>query len=93
MISNNPRSGFIRQNLAGAQSYGSFVPASLPPEPSIEPDEELNGLLLEAKTKLAYLKGAARHIPNMEMFLAMYVRKEALFSSQIEGTQATLDDI
>lgn len=74
MISNNPRSGFIRQNLAGAQSYGSFVPASLPPEPSIEPDEELNGLLLEAKTKLAYLK-------------------EALFSSQIEGTQATLDDI
>ena len=33
MISNNPRSGFIRQNLAGAQSYGSFVPASLPPEP------------------------------------------------------------
>lgn len=74
MISNNPRSGFIRQNLAGAQSYGSFVPASLPPEPSIEPDEELNGLLLEAKTKLAYLK-------------------EALLSSQIEGTQATLDDI
>ena len=93
MISNNPRSGFIRQNLGGAQAYGSFVPASLPPNPSIQLDEEMNALLLAAKTKLAYLKGAARHIPNMEMFLAMYVRKEALFSSQIEGTQATLDDI
>lgn len=49
--------------------------------------------LIAVHQNLAFLKGTARHIPNLNMFLAMYIRKEALFSSQIEGTQATLDDI
>ena len=53
----------------------------------------MNARLLAVHQKIALLKGTAHHIPNMNMFLAMYIRKEALFSSQIEGTQATLDDI
>lgn len=93
MISNSPRSGFVRKNLSGDQAYGSFVPAPLPPKPSLDIDSEMHALLLAAREKLACLKGAAQYIPNMGMFLAMHVRKEALFSSQIEGTQATLDDI
>ena len=93
MICNNPRSGFIRKNLSGDQAYGSFVPTALPPNPSLEIDADMTAQLLAVHQKLALLKGTARHIPNMNMFLAMYIRKEALFSSQIEGTQATLDDI
>lgn len=93
MICNSQRSGFIRRNLSGDQAYGSFVPAALPPQPNIEIDEEMISQLLVVHQKLALLRGTARHIPNLTMFLSMYVRKEALFSSQIEGTQATLDDI
>ena len=93
MISNNPRSGFIRKNLTGDQAYESFVPAPLPPNPNVIVDEELRSQLFEVHKNLALLQERASHIPCMEMFLAMYVRKEALFSSQIEGTQATLDDI
>ena len=50
-------------------------------------------LLLEAHKKLSYLEGITSLIPDMNLFISMYVRKEALLSSQIEGTQATLEDI
>ena len=93
MICNNPRSGFIRKNLSGDQAYGSFVPTALPPKPCLEMDADMTARLIAVHQNLAFLKGTARHIPNLNMFLAMYIRKEALFSSQIEGTQATLDDI
>lgn len=93
MICNNPRSGFIRKNLSGDQAYDSFVPTALPPNPSLEIDADMTAQLLTVHHKIALLKERARHIPNINMFLAMYIRKEALFSSQIEGTQATLDDI
>src|SRR5699024_3617189 len=50
-------------------------------------------LLIQANRQLALLEGLATRIPNMDLFVSMYVRKEALLSSQIEGTQATLDDV
>ena len=74
-------------------AYQSFRPAPLPPVPPIEFTPELVTKLVDANKKLATLNGLSVRIPNMNLFVSMYVRKEALLSSQIEGTQCTLDDI
>lgn len=73
--------------------YKSFKPNKLPPSPGIEYDEELLGILSEADRKLGRLDGVTQILPNPELFVAMYVRKEAVLSSQIEGTQASLTDV
>lgn len=90
---NKNRAGYYRTNLTGEAAYQSFVPSSLPPEPDIEPDQDMIRLLIKANTQIATLNEIAKHIPNMNLFVSMYVRKEALMSSQIEGTQATLEDV
>lgn len=87
------RTGTYRSNLSGELAYMSFVPNPLPPTPELEIDSELINLLIETSRKLAELDGVAKRIPNMNLFVSMYVRKEALMSSQIEGTQATLEDV
>lgn len=87
------RSGFWKNNLSGDASYRSFVPSALPPEPALSLDHECLSLLIKANKRLALLDGLVSRIPNINLFISMYVRKEALMSSQIEGTQATLDDI
>ena len=87
------RAGYFRQNLTGELAYSSFVPQSLPPDPPVELGAEGVELLVAAQRRLALLEGLAVRIPNMELFVSMYVRKEALLSSQIEGTQATLEDV
>ena len=87
------RSGKFVSNLSGELAYKSFKPASLPPDPPIEIREQILKELLEANKKVAYLDGLSTKIPNINLFISMYVRKEALLSSQIEGTQCTLDDI
>ena len=91
MLSN--RAGTYRSNLSGELSYKSFIPNPLPPTPELEMDSELLELLIDTSRKLAELDGVAKRIPNMNLFVLMYVRKEALMSSQIEGTQATLEDV
>lgn len=93
MTINHTRAGLYRKNLYGEMEYRSFVPAALPPDPSVVIDDEMGTLLLEAHKKLSYLEGITSLIPDMNLFISMYVRKEALLSSQIEGTQATLEDI
>lgn len=93
MAINYTRAGLYRKNLYGEMEYRSFVPAALPPDPSVVIDDEMGTLLLEAHKKLSYLEGITSLIPDMNLFISMYVRKEALLSSQIEGTQATLEDI
>lgn len=85
--------GVIKTNLSGELAYQSFVPAPLPPNPPVELDRETVELLVKANKHLAVLEGLASHIPNVGLFVSMYVRKEALLSSQIEGTQATLEDV
>lgn len=80
-------------NLSGEMAYESFRPAPLPPNPPIEVSGELLTKLIDANKKIATLEGLSSRIPNMELFISMYVRKEALLSSQIEGTQCTLEDI
>ena len=87
------RSGYWKNNLSGEASYQSFFPSMLPPEPTILLDRENIKLLIEANKRLSLLDGLSSRIPNVNLFISMYVRKEALMSSQIEGTQATLDDI
>lgn len=89
----NNRAGAIINNLSGDMAYQSFRPAPLPPVPPIEFTPELVTKLVDANKKLATLNGLSVRIPNMNLFVSMYVRKEALLSSQIEGTQCTLDDI
>lgn len=85
------RAGYFKNNLSGDMAYKSFVPNPLPPE--IKWDERLISSLIEANSQLAMLDELARLIPDINLFISMYVRKEALLSSQIEGTQATLEDI
>lgn len=89
----NNRAGCLVTNLSGEMAYQSFRPNPLPPEPPIEMSNELIAKLVDANRKLATLDGLSSRIPNMDLFVSMYVRKEALLSSQIEGTQCTLDDI
>lgn len=87
------RAGSYRVNLSGDASYKSFVPSPLPPTPPITIDDEMVNLLVKANSQLSLLDGIATRIPNMDLFVSMYVRKEALMSSQMEGTQATLEDV
>lgn len=87
------RAGEFKVNLTGELQYESYVPNPLPPKPPLELDEDTINMLSKANRSLGILEGYTRQIPNVELFVSMYVRKEALLSSQIEGTQATLDDI
>lgn len=87
------RAGKFRTNLSGEAAYKSFVPNPLPPVPEVEMDDDIIRILISANKSLAKLEGISSRIPNMNLFVSMYVRKEALMSSQIEGTQATLEDI
>ena len=75
------------------QGYRMFIPAALPPDPPLELNGDIISLLSEADIALGRLDGVAEFTPNPNLFLAMYVRKEAVMSSQIEGTQATLLDV
>ena len=89
----NNRAGHWKTNLSGEMAYQSFVPSPLPPTPPLEMTEDILELLIKANSQLAILESVATRIPNVNLFVSMYVRKEALMSSQIEGTQATLEDV
>jgi Fic family protein len=84
------RAGKYVMQLTG---YRAYIPKSLPPMPPIKYNGELRNLLSEADRALAKLDGIATVLPNTELFIAMYVKKEALLSSQIEGTQASLEGV
>lgn len=85
------RAGQYIMNLSGEAAYRSFKPTPLPPV--VEMDAELVASLTQATKALATLDTLSSYIPNVNLFISMYVRKEALLSSQIEGTQATLEDV
>src|SRR3984885_2155924 len=75
------------------EGYNAFVPKPLPPDPPLRFDSQLATILAAAGTAVGRLDGVAATLPNPELFVAMYVRQEAVLSSQIEGTQSTLDDV
>ena len=87
------RAGTYRNQFSGELAYRSFVPAPLPPAPPVALDGEATSVLIDAHKQLALLEYMANRIPNVGLFVSMYVRKEALMSSQIEGTQAMLEDV
>ena len=87
------RAGELVTNLSGEAAYQSFKPSPLPPNPELNITSDIVKKLVEANRDLVRLDTAAKLIPNVELFISMYVRKEALISSQIEGTQCTLDDV
>lgn len=73
--------------------YRAFIPAALPPDLPLQLDPDLLKLLSRADQHLGRLDGVAETLPNPDLFVAMYVRREAVLSSQIEGTQSTLEDL
>jgi Fic family protein len=87
------RAGEYRSNLSGELRYDSFLPRSLPPDPPVVIDGDMIKLLTKANRSIGILEGMSNQVPDIDLFVSMYVRKEALLSSQIEGTQATLDDV
>jgi len=81
------------QTIKQMTGYSAFIPSPLPPAPPIRMDDELVRLLSDADRELGRLDGVASVLPNPNLFVAMYVRQEAVLSSQIEGTQSTLEDL
>ncbi len=75
------------------QGYKAFIPAPLPPQPPVAIDDKMNTALSRADRALGRLDGSIETLPHPELFLSMFVRKEAVLSSQIEGTQASLSDV
>jgi Fic family protein len=87
------RSGEFRVVEAGPNGYSAFHPRPLPPDPPIDIDAELQRLLDQANQALGRLDGVTLLLPDPDQFLYTYVRKEAVLSSQIEGTQSSLSDL
>jgi cell filamentation protein, protein adenylyltransferase len=73
--------------------YNAFIPAPFPPDPPLQLTGELHRLLSTADRTLGRLDGSVLTLPNPDLFVFMYVRKEAVLSSQIEGTQSSLQDL
>ena len=83
---------YVKSSIIGGESFNSYIPSTLPPQPPIEMDE-IYPLLDKANTALGRLDGISMILPDPSLFLYMYVRKEAVLSSQIEGTQSSLSDL
>ena len=86
------RLGHYVSNVLGGETTRAFVPPPLPPIPPVELDR-LQILLEQANQALGRLDGLASLLPDLSLLLYTYVRKEAVLSSQIEGTQSSLSDL
>ncbi len=84
------RAGAYRRQPTG---YRAFIPAPLPPSPPVHITGELQALLSQADLALGRLDGSIQTLPQPDLFVLMYIRKEAVLSSQIEGTQSSLQDL
>ncbi len=83
---------FLKSSAVGGEYYNTYVPQRLPPDPPLDIGDLLP-LLEQAITAIARLDGMSMVLPDASLFLYMYVRKEAVLSSQIEGTQSSLSDL
>lgn len=88
----NRAGGFVKA-LSGELGYEAYKPNKLPPSPNINMGDDMVKALVEAHSLLSRLDTMADLLPDRDLFLGAEVRKEALLSSQIEGTQATMEDI
>lgn len=89
---NSPRLGRYVVKALEQESFRAFVPPPLPPDPPVRIDS-LQLLLEQANQALGRLDGLASLLPDLSLFIYTYVRKEAVLSSQIEGTQSSLSDL
>ena len=80
-------------SIAGGVACQAFVPAALPPHPPLQLDSKLAGRINQAMLTLGRLDAISTLLPDARLFLYSYVRKEAVMSSQIEGTQSSLSDL
>jgi Fic family protein len=87
------RAGRFVQSDGSHEGYAAFHPRPLPPDPPLRVDAELHRLLDRANQALGRLDGITLLLPDPDSFLYAYVRKEAVLSSQIEGTQSSLSDL
>ena len=79
--------------VAQFTGYRAFIPEPLPPKPPVNLSGELQSRLSEADLALGRLDGSIQTLPDPDLFVLMYVRKEAVLSSQIEGTQSSIQDV
>jgi Fic family protein len=87
------RTGEYITSTIGGESFQAFIPEPLPPQPPLEISGELIESLEKANRALGRLDGISHVLPNINLFIYQYVRKEALLSSQIEGTQSSFSDL
>lgn len=85
--------GHYQTSVIGGETIRAFIPKPLPPEPPLEMTDQRQRLLERATLALGRLDSVALLLPDPELFLYAYVRREAVLSSQIEGTQSTLDQL
>ena len=90
VYASSTRAGRYIKQLSG---YRAFIPEGLPPQPPVHITDKLQHLLSEADRALGRLDGSIQILPDADIFVYMYVRKEAVLSSQIEGTQSSLQDL
>src|SRR5215210_2328780 len=91
-LTSRERGGTFRRVSTGDESYEVFLPRPLPPEPPLE-TEPLQPLADHANQALGRLDGITLLLPNPDQFLYSYIRKEAVLSAQIEGTQSSLSEL
>jgi Fic family protein len=89
MISSDRTGRYVEQ----MDGYKAFIPSPLPPIPEITIDQEIWSLLSEADRVLGRFDGLIEALPNLDLFVFMYIRKEAIFSNQIAGNQVSLMDV
>src|SRR5918912_656631 len=92
MTGTNPRVGRYVVTHYGEETVRAFVPPPLPPTPAVAL-QPVQRLLEQANQSLGRLDGLASLLPNLSLFIYAYVRKEAVLSSQIEGTQSSISDL
>lgn len=92
MVSSKRIGQFLKQSTAG-EVFKAYIPPPLPPEPPLKFSDNLLGLADEANLAIGRLDGASILLPNISLFVYVFLRKEALVSSQIEGTQSSFSDL
>ena len=92
MSGNKTRLGTYQTSTVAGEQVRAFIPPPLPPKPPVQLDA-LHRLLEEASQALGRLDGLASTLPDVSVLIYLYIRKEAVLSSQIEGTQSSLSDL